>query len=831
MIKFRIILWVTALLAAGAVLAALADEAARASLAGLHPRIFYSLLSLGLLAALLLWYYGRKTRIARREQAQRLQAEAALSRSEARYRELVENADCIILHRDGDGRILFFNEFAERFFGFAAGEVIGKNVVGTIVPPVDSAGRDLAAMVREIGSDLERYADNENENIRKDGSRVWVHWTNRIIRNKAGGVEILAIGRDITDRRLAAAALRESDEKFRKAFYTSPDAVNINRLEDGRYVSINEGFTRMTGYTEGDVLGRTSLDVSIWTDPEDRRRLVAGLKEEGEVRNLEALFRIKNGEIRCGLMSASMIDLKGEPHLLSITRDITERKLEEQKFRGSLELFLAVFEHVQAGIFLIDAAAHTIVSVNPMAAKLCGVPQQEILGKVCHNWICPAEEGACPITDCGQRIDNAERVLLNGQGKEIPVLKTVVPVQIAGRDYLLESFVDLTERQRLSGQLLQAQKMEAIGTLAGGLAHDFNNLLMGIQGVASLLMLDFDPSDARYERLKMIEEQVKSGANLTRQLLGFARGGRYEVKPLDFRELIDKTVTLFGRTHKEIEIHRRNEPALWPVEVDRGQMEQVLLNLYVNAWQAMPAGGSLYLETENVHLGERDLLPEGGRPGRYVKISVTDTGIGMDKRTLRRVFDPFFTTKAIGRGSGLGLAMVYGIIQGHRGRIGVYSEPGHGTTFTIYLPASKKAVVQEKPEAAGQILPGKGTILLVDDEPVVLTMSREMLEHLGYRVYPAGSGQEAIAVFLEKQREVDLVVLDMIMAGISGGEAFDRLRQIDPEVRVLLSSGYSVNGQAQQILDRGCRGFLQKPFTLEDLSRKVREALQADAGC
>ena len=825
--KDRILLWIVALLAAGAAMAALL---AGASPAGSRPPFHYPLLLLGGGATLLLWRYSRQ---ARREQTQRLEAEAALRQSEARYRELVEGANSIILRRDAEGRILFFNGFAQRFFGFSEAEVLGKNVVGTIIPPVDSAGRDLAAMVRDVAVHPELYAQNENENMRKDGSRVWVRWANRIITNEAGGVEILGIGQDITDRRKAEAALRESEEKFRKAFFTSPDAVNINRLEDGLYVSINEGFTRITGYTESDLAGRTSLEANIWANPEDRKRLVAGLRKEGEVRNLETLFRLKSGDLRYGLMSASVIDLAGVPHVLSITRDITERKLEEERFRESMELFLAVFNHVQAGIVLIDTATHTIVSVNPLAAKLCNVPQREMLGKGCHRFICPAEMGKCPITDLGQQVDNSERTLINGQGREIPILKTVIPVRISGRDYLLESFVDLTERQRLAGQLLQAQKMEAIGTLAGGLAHDFNNLLMGIQGVSSLMMLDFDPSDPRYERLKMIEEQVKSGANLTRQLLGFARGGRYEVKPTDFRELIGKTAGLFGRTHKEIEIHRRDEADLWIVEADQGQMEQVLLNLYVNAWQAMPAGGSLYLETQNIHLTERDLLPEGGQPGRYVKISVTDTGMGMDERTRQRVFDPFFTTKAIGgRGSGLGLAMVYGIIQGHRGRISVYSEPGKGTTFNIYLPATGKRVDDEQPATAEvrRIVGGQETILVVDDEAIVLAMSREMLRHLGYRVYSAGSGQEALALFLERREEIALVVLDMVMAGTSGGETFDRLREIDPAVRVLLASGYSVNGQAQKILDRGCLGFLQKPFTLEVLSRKIREALDGDAG-
>jgi two-component system, cell cycle sensor histidine kinase and response regulator CckA len=627
------------------------------------------------------------------------------------------------------------------------------------------------------------------------------------------------------EKRLKAeAALKESEEKFRKAFYTSPDSININRLADGMYVSINEGFSRITGYSEADTIGRTSVELNIWANPEDRRKLVAGLKTAGEVNNLDAAFRMKNGQIRYGLMSAAMIDLQGTPHILSITRDITDRRQEEERLRESTELVSAIFEHVQAGIFLIDSATHTIVNANRMAVEMCGTAKEELIGKTCHKYICPAAAGNCPITDCGQSIDRAERVLLTTDGREIPVLKTAVPVRIAERDYLLESFIDMTEGKRLASQLLQAQKMEAVGTLAGGIAHDFNNILMGIQGVASLMMLDFDPAQPQHERLKMIEDQVKRGADLTRQLLGFARGGRYEVKPTNINEIINKSSSMFGRTRKEIAIHRKYEKEIWTLEVDQGQMEQVFLNLYVNAGQAMPGGGSIYLETQNVVLDEFDSLPDLNKPGRYVKISVSDTGMGMDEKTRERIFDPFFTTKGIGRGTGLGLAMVYGIIKGHGGGIQVYSEPGQGTTFHIHLPASEKSIAEEK-AFSGKIFMGTETILLVDDEKMVLDVSMEMLESLGYRVFSAGSGQEAIAVYMEKKGRIDLVILDMIMPGISGGETFDRLREICPGIVVLLSSGYSVNGQAQEILDRGCRGFLQKPFTLEILSKKIREVL------
>jgi two-component system cell cycle sensor histidine kinase/response regulator CckA len=402
-------------------------------------------------------------------------------------------------------------------------------------------------------------------------------------------------------------------------------------------------------------------------------------------------------------------------------------------------------------------------------------------------------------------------------------------------DDALKTFINLSglaitrkqaeeERQRLEDRLRHAEKMEALGTLAGGISHDFNNLLMGIQGYTSLMLNGLDSSHRHYKRLKLMEEQVQSGANLTRQLLGVARGGRYDVKPANMNDLLEKSSSMFGRTKKEITIHRKYEKELWNVEVDRGQMEQMFINLYVNAWQAMPGGGEISIETENVLLSDAQTAPFSITPGQYVKISLNDTGMGMDEKTKERIFDPFFTTKKMGKGTGLGLAMVYGIIKGHKGMIQVDSEPGHGTTFNIYLPATEKEIEKEK-RATETITKGTETILLVDDEKMVTEVNKELLESMDYRVYAAGSGQEALAVYMEKRGEIDLIILDMIMPGMSGGETFDRLREINSTVKVLLSSGYSINGQAQEILDSGCNGFIQKPFRLEELSVKVREML------
>ena len=418
---------------------------------------------------------------------------------------------------------------------------------------------------------------------------------------------------------------------------------------------------------------------------------------------------------------------------------------------------------------------------------------------------------AAEANRCHVRIEG----MVTGQGQEC---RTVV-IDISERKRAEAENLALTERLR------HADKMEAIGTLAGGIAHDFNNLLTGIQGDTSLTLLDLEPSHPHYVRLKRIEEQVQSGADLTRQLLGFARGGRYDIKPADMNDILEKSSLMFGRTKREISIHRKYGKNLRSVEVDRGQIEQLFMNLYVNAWQAMPGGGKVYLETEDVLLDDKQVIPYAIAPGNYVKISVTDTGTGMDQKTSERIFDPFFTTKEMGRGTGLGLAMVYGIIKGHKGMINVYSKPGQGTTFCIYLPASEKVVVKE-PIPTDTIDRGTETILLVDDEKLVLEVNKELLESMGYRVYAFGNGQDAISVCMEKRTEIDLVILDMIMPGISGGEIFDRLREINPGIKVLLSSGYSIEGQAREILNRGCNGFLQKPFRLTDLSRKVREMLK-----
>jgi PAS domain S-box-containing protein len=504
-----------------------------------------------------------------------------------------------------------------------------------------------------------------------------------------------------------------------------------------------------------------------------------------------------------------------------------------QKLLESEERIRSLSENAPDIIYTVDING-AFDYINPAWQKILGHSTEEVIGRYFIDFIKKGDisnvihlfkqirDEKLTITDRVGTIlhkDGSERVFNISGAPNLDLQGNVIGI--------VGIFKDISEQKKLESQLIHAQKMEAIGTLAGGIAHDFNNLLAGIQGYASLMFLDINVCHPLYEKLKGIEDQVKSGADLTRQLLGLARGGKYEITVADLNEIIEKTSSVFGRTKKEISIHRKYEKDLWAAEVDRGQIEQVLLNLYVNAWQAMPGGGDLYLETANVVIDDEFVKPFSVSSGKYSKVSVTDTGIGIDEMTKERIFDPFFTTKEMGRGTGLGLSSAYGIIKGHNGIIHVYSEKGQGATFTIYLPASDKEVIKEL-EVSEDIVRGEGGILLVDDEDVITDVGKEILELLGYRVLIAKGGQEAIDIYNARRGEIDLVILDMIMPGMGGSETFDVLKSLNSRIKVILSSGYSIDVRPIKMLERGCDGFIQKPYSMNTLSQKVKEVLDKE---
>jgi two-component system cell cycle sensor histidine kinase/response regulator CckA len=632
-------------------------------------------------------------------------SEKALRESEAKYRELVQNANSFILRRDTEGKITFFNEFAQKFFGYTEEEIIGKNVIGTIIPERESTGRDLASMIRNSFRNPDGYVTNENENVCRNGKRVWVSWTNKPIRDNTGTIrEFLCIGTDITERKKSEEALSVEKAYFEQLFESAPEAIVIAD-NDGRFLRVNSEFTRMFGYTREEAIGQL---VDELIAPEE-------------------LFE----------------------QALSLTRDVTSGNL---------------------------------VSVETIRLR----------------------KDRSPV--------------------HVSVLGTPIEVE-KGQVAVYGIYRDISDRKNLEAQLQQAQKMEAVGTLAGGIAHDFNNLLMGIQGRTSLMLMDIDRSHPHYHHLRQQEEIIKSGADLTRQLLGFARGGKYEVKPANINDVVDKSSEMFGRTKKEITIHKSYEENIGIVDIDRAQMEQVFVNIFINAWQAMPGGGNVYIETNNVTVTEKMAMGYGVTPGEYVMISITDTGVGMDEATRKRIFEPFFTTKDMGRGTGLGLASVYGIIKNHDGFIDVKSEKGRGATFNVYLPAVQAEIAEETALQRNEIIKGTETVLLVDDEEMILEVGAAILEKLGYAVVLAKNGKEAVDLIRDDPNRFDLVILDMIMPEMGGSDALPIINSIKPDAKVLLSSGYSLHSTTQETLKEGCSGFIQKPFSIEELSVKIRELL------
>ncbi len=751
-----------------------------------------------------------------------------LESAERRYRELVALAPTGIYRVTREGRFVSVNAALVRLLGYETNEEVLRLDLASDVYFDPSDRERLIAEGERLGGQL----SSDVRFKRRDGSPFWVRVHARAVHGESGAAEHFdGFVYDADEGKKAEEALRQSEKRFRSLIEASRDAIAIIDVE-GVVKYASPSAESLAGYLPEDLVGRNAFSL---VHPEDLPRLKSRLAEilAGDAstvpKPISFRLRHRDGQWRFfEVVASNQIEdpvLRG--FVLSL-RDVTERKSGE----GSNRKLLLAVEQTGSVILMTDPGGN-IHYVNPAFERVYGFSQQEVLGKTPR------------ILKSGQHdekfYEEFWRRLLAGE----PVHEEMINKTRDGRLVTLDGTVtsvsdedgrrigfisvqdDITEKRLLESQLRQAQKMEAIGQLAGGVAHDFNNLLTTILGYADLAMHSAE-GEPIAESLSEIRKAGERAASLTRQLLAFSRRQVLEPKVLEVNALIEDLQKMLSRLiGEDIELRVALQPGVGRVLADPGQVEQVILNLAVNARDAMPRGGRLTIETADVELDEAFAERHATvRPGPYVMLAVTDTGIGMDAAIQARVFEPFFTTKEKSKGTGLGLATVYGIVKQSGGSIWLYSEPGKGATFKVYLPR-----VEQAPSSVGlvpgavSVLGGSETILVVEDEEAVRRLTRRILEARGYRVLEAGNGAEALAAVREHGDAIHLLLTDLVMPDTTGADLAAKLQESRRDIRVLFMSGYTDDAAVRNGLLGPGHFFLQKPFTPDALARKVRAAL------
>ncbi len=774
---------------------------------------------------------------------QREHAEQALRDSEERFRLAAQLATDVIYERDMRTGVAEFYGDIDAIQGFPPGGY-PRDQLGffDLLHPDDAT--PFIAAVEEMMAHRKAFCAEIRIRRADGGYNTWTDHSRLIFDEHDLPRKWIGVATNITERKRAEAALRESEKRFRLLVQNSNDIIQIID-ENGAMTYISDSIAGILGYAPEELRGEIGF---LGVHPDDLPRVTetfaAGLAEPGAVRRVEYRYRHKNGSwidletVGCNLLRDPAVN-----GIVLNIRDNTERKRAEEALRKTEETYRLHFANVSDFIFSLDRNG-VFLSLSPSIEKMLGYKPEELIGKPFAelNLVAPEDlERAVANANkviAGETIDAAEYIFVAKDGSRRFGEVTSSPIAVDGKIVAAVAVArDITERKaheekktKLETQLFQAQKMETVGRLAGGVAHDFNNMLQIINSYSEICLERLGAEDASRRPMQEIYDAGQRAAGLTRQLLAFSRKQVLQPVVLDINKTIAEMEKMLRRLiGEDIHISTVHAPDLGKVRADPGQIEQVLMNLAINARDAMPDGGKLTIETANVELDERYAARHVGvAPGPYVMLAVSDTGCGMDEATKASVFEPFFTTKEKGKGTGLGLSTVYGIVKQSGGNIWVYSEPGQGATFKIYLPreASDSSTPPAKKSAAKGV-PGTETILVVEDEESVRRLVAEVLTSVGYTVFVCAGGREAIARCDERQGPIDLLLTDVVMPQMSGRQLAELLAPIRPETKVLYMSGYTDNAIVHHgVLDHGTN-FISKPFTVAALTHKVREVLDA----
>ena len=751
-------------------------------------------------------------------------AEETLRTREEHLRTIFENAEEIIHLIAWDGTFLYISPSWERYTGFPVSETVGKSFVPYVHPDDQAACLELVKKVYETG---QPHKISEFRVKHASGKWIWFMNSGTAVKDAQGNLLYFSgVATDVTERKRAEEKLL----LIQKAVENSSDAIGISDPR-GKHYYQNKAFTDLLGYA-AEELGEAVQQI-VFADQDTARHVFETIMRGGSCIQ-EVEYIRKDGRRLTVLLRADAIkDETGKTiGLVSISTDITERKHAEESLSKSERKFSSTFHLNPSAMAISDIVTSKFIDVNEAFTSQTGYSREEIIGKSAEDlqmWVNPddrkqiintlKEKGEVKSTEVLMRVknDNIRNVLFSARF-----------IEIEQDHYLLTFALDISERKRLQEQLLQSQKLEAVGILAGGVAHDFNNILGAIIGYAEITMDKMATEDPLRKNLGKILDAAQRSSNITRQLLAFARKQVIAPVLLDLNESVETTLKMIRRLIGE-NIELTWSPATSPCKVmmDPSQLDQVLLNLCVNARDAIGGIGRITIETDIVSFDEDYCLSHGDiTTGKYIQLSVSDNGCGMDKETQKHIFEPFFTTKSLGQGTGMGLATVYGIVKQNKGFIHVYSEPGAETTFKIYIPlyagetpTVSKVIVQDLPRSRGE------TILMVEDDPMILEMSLMMLKNLGYSVLSAATPGEAIRIVREHCSEIHLFITDVVLPEMNGRDLAKQILAIRPMIKHLFMSGYTANVIAHQgILDEGVN-FIQKPFLLKDLATKIREVM------